>query len=362
MKNKSLRQIVDCVLAPKQKDWYVREESNGYLSQYIDGRLLRKCLINRKKSSKRDLKDIIINLLRSSQKDDLPINDLFDILDEVRLRHIVFCYLYGCYIYNTENAIKNSLNRSISKVWPSKKNPKSRFLLSWLLICLFHDVGYAIEKNQDCKMNMGLVLDNYCLGNIWDLKCPIDTTLPPFPNNFPICYMNILPKYDQYRKISGIFKDKRPTYDHGIYGGIILHKALEKMPEKFGMPPKYYEYVVWVIMCHNMWFAQNVNAEYIYKLLGMDSLCVSRGGYQISAERHPLLWLLSVVDNIEFTKRKISVKWLNEITIDELSSDFLKVSVSEKAKKGRYIDKYVESLKGLNEWLIKTEVKWQEEK
>lgn len=62
------------------------------------------------------------------------------------------------------------------------------------------------------------------------------------------------------------------------------------------------------------------------------------------------------MDNIECTKRKVSIKWLKEIIIDELSPDYLRIKVNVRAKNGRYVGEYIQALKGLNDWLIKTDV------
>lgn len=353
MKNITLIQIIETVLEKGNEDWYIRGECSRD-NYYLMSDNIREAIFNDKRNNY-DFQKIIAVLLHSSGKDELPINELFDCLTRERLRHTLLCYIYGCFLYNSEQEIKNSIDVSLSKTWEKAvRAPQSKFLLTWLLICLFHDIGYAIEEGEKDSVQLRNILNGFGMSNIFDNEYDLICDLPSFPNDFPPLYENIPAKYDKYRRIRGIIRKGVQVYDHGIYGGVLLNKALEKMPGKYGMPKQYYEYIVWVVMCHNMWFAMDEKQQFMYKELGMKSLCIPKGEYHISLEKHPFLWLLSVVDNLECTKKKVSVKWLDEITIDELITDYLKVSVSEKAKKGRYVDKYLESLDGLNDWLMKT--------
>ena len=357
MDKQSLQQIIDEILTQEHENCYIRYESSQNVRALLRCDIIRDIIFANSKASKRKIKTIIINLLHSSSKENLPINDLFDLLNETRLRHTLICYLYGCYIYHAESSMSKMLDDFIGKLWEkSIKTPQSKFLLTWLLICLFHDVGYAIEEGMlDAKV-LKKVLRIYHLVDVLKINREISDLISPFPENFVPCYKETPMKYDRYRKCHGIILHKKPVYDHGIYGGILLKKALKNMPDKYGMPKKYYEYVEWVIMCHNMWFAQDENAKYVYDLLGMGSLCVQKQQYLILFDKHPLLWLLSIVDNIECTKRKVSIKWLKEIIIDELSPELLKIKIGKEAKKGRHVGEYVKALEGLNDWLLKTEV------
>lgn len=354
MRNITLEQIVETVLKKGNEDWYMRESSqnSGFLSENI-----RMAIYNNKSNNNRLIPELIITLLQSSDKDNLSINKLFACLTHERLRHTLLCYIFGCFLYNSESEVRDNIEAFLSEIWESKgRSPQSKFLLTWLLICLFHDIGYAIEMNNVNAVPLNNEQQCEFFADILDVNGTIVDLLPSFPDRFPQCYKNIPIKYDRYRKMYGIIKNGKPLFDHGVYGGILLNKALEEMPDKYGMPEKYYEYIAWVIMCHNMWFAQDKNTKYVYDLLGMESLYVRKQQYQILFDKYPLLWLLSVVDNIECTKRKVSIKWLKEIIIDELSPDYLRIKVNVRAKNGRYVGEYIQALKGLNDWLIKTDV------
>ena len=267
MRNITLEQIIETVLNKGNEDWYIRGECSQDNS-CLQSDNIRNAILNDTSKNSENLSAIIVSLLQSSSKDTLPINNLFDCLTRERLRHTLLCYIFGCFLYKSEPEVKDNIEAFLSEIWKSKgRSPQSKFLLTWLLICLFHDIGYAIEMNTVNAVPLNNEPQCELFADILDENGKMVNLLPSFPDIFPHCYKNIPIKYDRYRKMYGIIKNGKPLFDHGIYGGILLKKALEEMPDKYGMPEKYYEYIAWVIMCHNMWFAQDKNTKYVYDLL-----------------------------------------------------------------------------------------------
>ncbi|MDY6325991.1 MAG: hypothetical protein SPL47_01565 [Bacteroidales bacterium] len=359
MENTTLKKILDSVLSKKHKNWIFRDSSKIDSINEIFNRIKR-IVFNKQAVSKNTVIDVIKKLLESSEKDELNIDYLFNYLDNRRLRHSLICYLYGCYIYNNISSVKKNVDESIGYFWSnSNRSSCSKFLLSWMLICLFHDIGYSVEKEDNIKRL--LPNDDFRIEDILFLENRNQLTnfLPQFPEKYiPKCYENTIVKYDVYRKIRNLIIEDRTIFDHGIYGGISLSESLKNHNFQHDnyMPQQYYGYLSWVVIVHNIWFAYEEYCQFIYSNYGLKELCINNEDYKIKLDEAPFLWLLSIVDNLECTKRRISAKWLTHITINLLNKDKLIITISPEISKKRYFNKYIKSLQDLNNWLTNTTV------
>ena len=353
MEKVSLKEMMNKVL---NNGWHIRTTAISVDDRCLKTTMIMEVVFGNKANKRKQLRNLIVDLLNSSEKDKLEINKLFDFLDIQRLKHVLICYLYGCYFYKTENFVKTNIDRSINGIWTNSegRSDESKFLLSWLLISLFHDIGYSMEQNDKRNEN---VFEEYKVEELLELDCQIEKYIPFFGKDIPECYENSPVKYDTYRKISGIAKHKDPTFDHGIYGGIMLKKSLDKHNEshEYYMPKQFYDHLAWVIICHNMWFAHDDNMQYMYKTIGLDNLCVDKRDYRITIKKAPLLWLLSVVDNIETTKRHVPLKKMNNIYVNKLTEDKVEMYIDEDLS-DRKVKKYYSTIQGLNDWLISANV------
>ena len=97
-------------------------------------------------NSKKFLKDFIE--MSSKEK-----NELYKEIDNLndRATHVVSAFFIGHYIYeNTQ--LKNLIDKEISKlVEVSGVKSDINFSFIWYLTCLFHDLGYNIEKSSNLK-------------------------------------------------------------------------------------------------------------------------------------------------------------------------------------------------------------------
>ena len=221
-----------------------------------------------------------------------------------RYAHILSTYLMGLQIYQKSNYIKAGINCFLQSCNLSLEEIDRQFMYIWLLLAFFHDIGYAIEEN----------LINVSLNNYSNPK-NIDAMLPAMFTDM------LFNNYDLYRK-KYMNKD-----DHGIWGGRIMYKEVEKLrDERFqaigescrssiycscnGLCCReqlgdVYAKVARTIMAHNIYFANNDNLNNIddYRCMGLDSLIIKRKKYIISFNENPLLFLFDLVDTIEPVKK-----------------------------------------------------------
>ena len=241
------------------------------------------------------------------------VKDIYDVLELIepsRNLHIVTDYFLGILIYESNIRIKRSIDNQIKKIIPpGNVSFDNSFKYFWFLICFYHDVGYYYENNSD-SINSLSTMEN-------ELK--IENKIQ-YLLGVPKLFQNIKNKYLLYRL------ENFNCYDHGIIGGMLLYDRLIKVykyyKNNFGNGQnsflhnnlywsdsmfKYFQLIASVVITHNIWFkneASNSLTEInIYKDYRLDKLIISDTTRAISLDRHPLLFLLSLVDSIEPTKR-----------------------------------------------------------
>ena len=180
------------------------------------------------------------------------------------------------------------------------------------MTCLYHDMGYAYEKNQRKPSTKCEDLEGFIELIVGKQPCLFyrkDNSLESLCRNY-------------YKYIY----ETRGHIDHGIAGGIVLYHRLIKNYKdkkiKLGVPDqdefidektgalfskdffKDYKQAATLIARHNMWYASEDDAEKIkeYKKAGLEKLILKEGEEKISCdgeEEDKMLFLLCFADTIE---------------------------------------------------------------
>ena len=269
---------------------------------------------------------------------------------DFRVKHILFSFGLGIVL-----ATFNDLIKKIDEEYKKYQLPNT-FVYTWLTLCLYHDYGYYIAKEYRMYSDIRMI----------DLKHIIF--------NYNYCnsryskyhYCEYYKKmYTKHISVKTKTIDSMPSEvgDHGILGGFVLfdklytyqQKASELCVDRIAL----YQDVCYRIMEHNIWKNRLLEIE-------PDSFS------NIDIDE-PLLYLLSLVDTIEMTKKfcrypdknsdknhsiwpttlgsKIYINVTNS-TIEIYYSDF-----KELLKKRKYIDNFeifdnwISSIKSLSDWV-----------
>lgn len=290
--------------------------------------------------------DYICKILERHEKEKLCDirNKLYELNDK-RVLHIISVFYLGLYFYENEK-IKIKVDKAIDWLLQNDINKEScqdRFEFVWMLICLFHDIGYVVEE-KDIQNNVK---------NQYEIIEWFDNLKLNKPRFFPKRYtIKMLKKYEHYRE--RIWK----KIDHGIYGGLaFLNDVLDLMVKKDKEKNKLcnwnktlidtYNICAWTIMCHNIFkIKPKDNSESNYRIFGLDNLIIDKR--IINLKRHPLLFLFCLVDTIEPLKNGI------ENVQIKISNNKINIILDNNSEK---TNSYIENLKGLKEWLTNAKSK-----
>ena len=269
-----------------------------------------------------------------------------------RATHIVSTFFIGHYIYQKTN-FKKQIDAYLKKKveeWRTTSNVTFSFV--WFLTCLFHDLGYAIEKYEKVKYP-----------SLKDLK---DETgdlgeIDGIPNFYGEVYEDYYRYRIKYQNVN----------DHGITAAYLLYHSLCKIrylannnPENENQQKlcwekeldKVYNFCAWNILAHNIWFCnrsdKNTLERYEYyklnELIFEDNPIIKKS-YKISREEHPFFFFLCLNDTIEPFKRVENYEDLKHIFLEHSKEQINITSLT---------DKYtLKDAGGLNNWLTPTEVK-----
>lgn len=225
-------------------------------------------------------------------------------------------------------------------------------LFRWFLMCLYHDMGYAIE-NDSSLISRAPNLDKF-----------IELVNVKKDNNI----FNI---YNEKTLCENYFKyviDKFHHIDHGIAGGIILYSKLVEnyfyIKNTYGynneefihndllyskkLFDEYKEAAIGIIR-HNMWFTDDENETKQYKKYHLERLIVSKDN-KISFKKEKLLFLLGLADTIEPLKHFRNVKSkcvLNGISMCAYESK-ISIKINENCLE---CSGYIKKLDSLKKWL-----------
>lgn len=277
-------------------------------------------------------------------KGTLDVTKLFDKIPENRIKHIISMYFMGLLLYKESSVVKESMDKFMLnyRLFPNDdKTLEEKFEFLWMLTAFYHDVGYAYENEH--------------------VMCPsqiqqISSYTYPFRSDssyIPECYDDaLLNTYSWYRYITS------GKCDHGIVGAQKFYDDICKA-ESYGRLKlhRVYRAVCLCIACHNVWFPDNDTVG-IYKAFGLKKLVdefqktVEGKVRIIRIEEHPLLFLLSLADNLEPCKRVGSLAIL-----DSISMDFSEDSITVRTVNNNCNQSYMNSICQLDAWLTDVEYK-----
>ena len=248
------------------------------------------------------------------------VYDVLELIEPYRNLHIVTDYFLGILIYESNIRVKTSIDNQIKRFTSADNNSSDNsFKYFWFLICFYHDVGYYFENNKS-KISSREMLES-------DLR--IVYSLPKLLG-VPKLYNNVKDNYLTYRI------EKFNVYDHGIVGGMLIYDRLVKIyydnKNISGQSSFFYKNLFWsesmfkyfqliasVILIHNIYLKNKiVDSEddiNIYKTYNLHNLIISNSKNRITLNRHPLLFLLSLVDSIEPTKC-YGINFLKKVKFD----------------------------------------------
>jgi hypothetical protein len=231
---------------------------------------------------------------------------------DYRVKHTLFSFGLGVYLA-TYKGLKAKITEKYKRY--SKYPNKITFINVWLSACLYHDYGYFIsDEFEGCdtleKINVSENIFKYFDSS--ERESPIKSRYSE--ELYKVYYTR---QYKFHKK-----NDSTEIGDHGILGGYVLFdrlcvqldKALVEETDKVEVdfninsyesifkPQKgmktYYQEFCYTIMEHNIWrLPVNKNSE------GMFREITGKNFPKITDNQEPLLFLLSLVDTIEFIKK-----------------------------------------------------------
>lgn len=278
--------------------------------------------------------------LGKGSKDDIDCFNLLKKLSCSRLQHTVSCFLLGLLIFDNCQPLQKAISIKLKQSDPNRENetPEQRFFYIWMLICLYHDVGYLYEDGDESNEHLNEIVINL---------------LKKKPNLVPYSRRTIKRYYD-YRHC------RWNCEDHGIVGGAKLFIDLCELRADREKHPKDNLYwgtdlendflvAAYTISCHNI-YKIDKNSEYVscYKCKKLNNLI--QDGRIIELSQHPCLYLLCLADTIEPIKQfKLSPLEKIDIQFDK-NSNIIMIDLSmitSKAKMG-----YRRKIMELKDWLI----------
>jgi hypothetical protein len=281
--------------------------------------------------------------------------------------HTVSMYYIGCLL---SKMIESNLTDTLHELIPGfGQDFNYKFIYSWFLTCLYHDIAFVIEDERgliDCvgtpKFHLKeMFIKNGITYNVFDHKW---TGEPRYT------YSKYLVQNYFYYCLT-----YRGKIDHGIIGGFILYDRLKKNYEAKWNEYKsknmitdqaqkaffkldglswriqhldHFAYISDAIIAHNIWYNKDIE---LYKKFGLSKL-KERTGNKISKRSNTLLFFLAIVDTIEPTKffDKISPQWIwQNIDIHyDSSTNRVKIKILSPIL---IYEKWLEKIKTLESWL-----------
>ena len=325
-----------------------------------------------------------------------------DKIDPMRYVHTISVFFIGILIKR-----KLCPNLAIR----SEVDTDYEFSYLWFLVCLFHDMGYAIENDwrykfvykkdtdeyknkykrkmcfpklkRDIYEDLGVLYGaptKYRKNGIFQRRDKKDCTNEfdsiIFNNGIKVCESTYgrgtVFKYLEYCKTT----DEIRHYDHGIVGGLWLYdkliknyyKAYWKEKEKrtdvdfdnfyvdghlhfFTEQKMIFAYLADCIIAHNMWSASLDKID-MYKKYGLDKL-IPPEFEKITFEKNPILFILAVADTIDPIKLFLSETSMSVVNIWKgidilFSKDYIEIKIVDHRLSFKSLD---DKLKGLDNWI-----------
>lgn len=267
-------------------------------------------------------KCFIKEILRAGDKHRMNFAQKIDSLEDKKLIHTVSVFFLG-----------HIFKEWFSSINVTNKDNDEEFSFLWMLICLFHDIGYVFENGNET-----------CFPNFEHFPKDIPKGIPE------IFGKELIQNYYNYR-ISVMQKN-----DHGIIGGNeFLNNIIEEFDNTHGLlsmaPTEIYELIVYIIACHNIYFTQpsSANAK-CYRCHNLDTLISNE--HNISPIDHPLLFLFDLVDSIDPMKI-MTLDDTKHVYID-FHDNQVEIDVSN-IENERLRKCYYAKIRDIGNWLTKVE-------
>ena len=244
--------------------------------------------------------EIIQLLLKIGKKSEGKLVNNVNKLSCERKRHIVSLFFIGHILYDNIKIIRQTVDQQLVDLifakQDDKKDTSNLYSFFWLLLCLFHDLGYAYEENT-IKAEEGLTID--------EIYKKLEVEF------YPSIYNDEnLKSHDKYRLC------KWGVRDHGIWGGRVFLNDMLQIKSLLGQThiidktslfctgdiDGIYAYAAWIIMSHNLRYDSGLS-EYTrcFKCRKLDDFICPKARC-ISLKSNPLLFLFCLADTIEPTK------------------------------------------------------------
>ena len=257
-------------------------------------------------------------------------NPLLDSLTRVTSKeHVVSVFFMGLLLYYKCKKIRDTIDRKLN--YYKKQNPgiDLSFEFYWFLISLFHDSGYIFE--EDNKYDS--VID---FKNEFDIKYNLKKYC-----GVPVNIAKTWQFYYNYKKRYCLDPNCRKP-DHGILAGLMLYDYLNKTFEyiktigadngqgvyiynRLNWSKKLlniYNLCSWTILAHNIFYCHSIKdspvKNALYKDKKISELIISEP--IIILGKHPLLFLLCLVDTIDPSKKSVN---FNAYKMDLLEKQFV---------------------------------------
>lgn len=300
---------------------------------------------------------LIIELLRAGNKGNCSLIDNVKQLETERKRHIISLFFIGHLLYDGIKEIRNRVNKQIETLgFPQQGKPvetQKQFSFLWILLCLFHDLGYAYEEGK---------LEIRDAPSLKDIYSKLTKKFNP-----PIYSVANIMRYDKYRLC------KWGVKDHGIWGGQVFNKDMSQIKELLRSNNSdynnttlfctegvdhIYAFAAWIIICHNMCFNDgNDNYTTCYKCQHLEDFIKPKARC-VSLNSNPLLFLFCLADTLEPTKTLKSSKTdpyesrdICKLLEMDISDNVLSFKL-QNLEDYKVSDDYKKRLISLNDWLI----------
>ena len=304
-----------------------------------------------------------------------------------RINHCLFTFSLGILVSKFNN-LKYKIENHYEKYFNSSENV---FINTWLVLSLYHDYGYFLFSDYENINNLNDFKLEYDIFTFYSERNRVSALYNIYINNNEKLFEILEKDKEKTRYSEDIYKTyfkgsidnvmKKEPFDHGIAGGYVLFNNLlmhlnsneTKIKNSIRLlyddvnnvidNNLFYQNICYRIMEHNIWKIKRYG-EYFkeFDLVKLNDI-VEENFKKISTEE-PLLYLLSLVDTIEFIKKidfgdkkdsstekraTTIAKWINI----EVNSNILKISFDSKQliKWAGYSD-WRKNVMNLKDWVF----------
>ena len=276
---------------------------------------------------------------------------------DYRIKHILFSFGLGLVFADFADLTTKIGEKYKYCQYEIENNNNDNFLYAWLTVCLYHDFGYYVNREKYSEISEISEIIKNLRRNIFK-----STSVSRY--NFEL-YQEYYKGRFEVNKNDGSFE----IGDHGILGGVFLYDLMNR--KKFAEYCPFCADICFCIMEHNIW-----KQKKDYPLSSPYHWIDKSNFVKIDSQKEPLLFLLSLVDTIEptkkFSKYKDSESSSNKSIFPKTIAKNIKIDVTNKSiiingnelvnvlkkrDKSLKINDWIEPVKNLSDWVdVKSEV------